>query len=110
MKIKSLLFISLIPVLLYGCGSSKKIQALNPPRIIDTVSATINDTTVNNIIPETDNSKTDPFLVNLLKEYPQYFDSILKNKKAWNIQDFKSECWMVESSVAFKMDIITQKI
>ena len=86
MKIKSLLLISLIPVLLYACGSSKKIQAINPSKIIDTVSTKIKDTTVNNVIPETDNSKTDSFLVDLLKEYPQYFDSILKNKKAWNVQ------------------------
>ena len=86
MKIKSLLLISLIPVLLYACGSPKKIQAINPSKIIDTVSTKIKDTTVNNVIPETDNSKTDSFLVDLLKEYPQYFDSILKNKKAWNVQ------------------------
>ena len=86
MKIKSLLIILLVPVLLYSCSSSKKIQVIVPPKIIDTVSTKIKDTIVNNIIPETDNSKTDSFLVNLLKEYPQYFDSILKNKKAWNVQ------------------------
>jgi beta-lactamase class A len=86
MKIKSLLIILLIPVLLHSCSSSKKIQAINPSKIIDTVSTKIKDTTVNNVIPETDNSKTDSFLVDLLKEYPQYFDSILKNKKAWNVQ------------------------
>jgi len=86
MEIKRLLLISLIPVLLYACGSSKKIQTINPPKIIDTVSTRINDTTVNNIIPETNNSKTDSFLIKLLREYPQYFDRILKNKKAWNVQ------------------------
>src|SRR6266853_5181236 len=86
MEIKGLFLTLLIPVLFYACGSPKKIQTINPPKIVDTPSTEINDTTVNNIIPETDNSKTDSFLVNLLKEYPQYFDRILKNKKAWNVQ------------------------
>lgn len=30
--------------------------------------------------------KTDPFLENLLLQYPRYFDSILKNRSAWNVQ------------------------
>jgi hypothetical protein len=33
-----------------------------------------------------DDSKTDAFLEDLLKQYPQYFDSILKNRKQWNVQ------------------------
>src|SRR5258708_28032007 len=86
MKIKNLLIILSVPVLLYSCSSYKKIQVVALPKVIDTVSTKIKDTTVNNMIPETDNSKTDSFLANLLKEYPQYFDSILKNKKAWNVQ------------------------
>jgi hypothetical protein len=43
-------------------------------------------------IPETpkvvlsDGTKTDAFLENILKQYPQYFDSILTHKKDWNVQ------------------------
>ncbi len=33
-----------------------------------------------------DGTKTDPFLTDLLKQYPQYFDSILANRKDWNVQ------------------------
>ena len=33
-----------------------------------------------------DNSKTDSTLVKLLEQYPPYFDSILKNRKQWNVQ------------------------
>ena len=33
-----------------------------------------------------DDSKTDAFLENLLQQYPQYFDSILANRKALNVQ------------------------
>lgn len=33
-----------------------------------------------------DGTKTDVFLEDVLKKYPQYFDSILANKKDWNVQ------------------------
>ena len=36
--------------------------------------------------PEIDSSRTDSFMADLLKKYPQYFDNILKNRKAWNVQ------------------------
>ncbi len=36
--------------------------------------------------PVTDSSKTDSMMVQLLKQYPEYFDTILKNTKAWNVQ------------------------
>lgn len=35
---------------------------------------------------KTDTSHTDTFLENLLKQYPQYFDSILANRDAYNVQ------------------------
>ena len=42
------------------------------------------------IVPATvitsDGAKTDPFLENLLKQYPVLFDSILKHRKDWNVQ------------------------
>ena len=78
MKLKNLLLIAVVTLLLNACSSSKKVQVV--------ISQKINDTLTNKLIPEVDHAKTDSFLVNLLKEYPQYFDSILKNRKAWNVQ------------------------
>jgi beta-lactamase class A len=78
MKIKNLLLIAVVILLLNACSSSKKIQVV--------ISQKINDTLTNKLIPEIDHAKTDSFLVGLLKEYPQYFDSILKNRKVWNVQ------------------------
>ena len=36
--------------------------------------------------PVTDSSKTDSMLVQLLKQYPEYFDTVLKNTRQWNVQ------------------------
>ena len=33
-----------------------------------------------------DSTRTDVFLEELLKKYPQYFDSILQKRKDWNVQ------------------------
>jgi Beta-lactamase enzyme family len=33
-----------------------------------------------------DSTRTDAFLENILKQYPQYFDTILQNRKDWNVQ------------------------
>ena len=33
-----------------------------------------------------DGTKTDSFLENILKQYPQYFEDILKHRKDWNVQ------------------------
>lgn len=41
---------------------------------------------VNAPMPVAGRSKTDSFLVQLLQQHPQYFDSVLKNKKQWNVQ------------------------
>ncbi len=91
MEIKSQLLVLLMTLLLYACGSSKKIQTFSPAQIVDTISIKINDTTVNKAITTKDNAKTDSFLVNLLKAYPQFFDSVLVNKKAWNLQIIYTE-------------------
>ena len=40
---------------------------------------------INNVMQK-DTNKTDDFLSSLLKNYPQYFESILKNYKNWNVQ------------------------
>ena len=91
MEIERQLVVILMPLLLCACGSSKKIQSPAEAKVIDTVSTKINDTTVNKTIPPKDNSKSDSFLVNLLEAHPQFFDSILANKKAWNVQIIYTE-------------------
>ena len=115
MEIKGRLLAIMMLILLCACGSSKKIQSPGPTKVIDSVSTKINDTSVNKTIPPKDNSKTDSFLVNLLKAYPQLFDSALANKKAWNVQiiyteinrdkdnipSFKDYCFNVDSSKYF---------
>jgi len=86
MKIKKLPVLILTPVLFCACAATKKIQTEYQPKIIDTVSTKLNDTTVNNVIPGTSHAKTDSFLIDLLNQYPQYFDSVIKNKTIWNVQ------------------------
>lgn len=91
MKINNLLWIGCLPVFLYACTTSKKIQA-NPnlsstvTEIHDTISKKINSNTLNTEPIVKDQAKTDSFMVDLLKKYPSYFDSILKNRKKWNVQ------------------------
>src|SRR5665647_24672 len=83
MKIKPPLLIFVLALLLNACSTSKKIQVEIPQKI--------NDTVANIIIPIIDHAKTDSFLVNLLHDYPQYFGSILKNRKEWNVQIIYTE-------------------
>src|SRR6185437_9151975 len=91
MEIKNRLLALIMPILLCACSSSKKVQSSGQAKVVDPVSTKINDTTVNKTIPPKDNSKTDSFLVNLLKAYPQLFDSALANKKPWNVQIIYTE-------------------
>ncbi len=91
MKIKKRLLIFFISVLLYACNSSKKIQTTHSQNISEPISNTTTDTILNKKINEIDNAKTDSFFVDILKQYPQYFDSILKNRKAWNVQIIYTE-------------------
>ncbi|KAA9040659.1 serine hydrolase [Ginsengibacter hankyongi] len=86
MKIKKLPVLILTPVLFCACASTKKIQTISQPKINVPVSTKLNDTTVNKVIPGIAHTKTDSFLVNLLSQYPQYFDSVVKNKTNWNVQ------------------------
>ncbi len=59
-----------------SCNPVKKMQTTNifpePPK-----ASTI-------VLP--DGAKTDAFLEKILKQHPQYFDSVLANRKAWNVQ------------------------
>ncbi len=54
----------------------------NPVKKIQTETVIAKTPTV--VLP--DGTKTDALLENILKQYPQYFDSILANKKEWNVQ------------------------
>lgn len=66
----------LVLVILFSCKPAKKIQTGSPmPEIPKTPTI---------VFP--DGTKTDAFLENILKQYPQYFDSILANRKEWNVQ------------------------
>lgn len=47
---------------------------------------TVSNTTKTPTVVLSDGTKTDAFLEDLLKQYPHYFDSILANKKDWNVQ------------------------
>ena len=52
-----------------------------------TLLVTVADTLVVPLVPQpVDSGRTDAFLEDLLKQYPQYFDSILKKRKDWNVQ------------------------
>jgi hypothetical protein len=79
---KYLLISYLLILLLPGCNPSKKIPAVISQKPIDTVT---------NKAIETDPAKTDSFLVDLLMQYPQFFDSILKYRKDWNVQIIYTE-------------------
>ena len=58
----------------FSCSTSKPIQKMeNKPVVIP-------------VAMPTDTGKTDQFLEGLLKQYPQYFDSILQNRREWNVQ------------------------
>ena len=83
MQIKYMLISCLLILWLHACNPSKKIPAV--------ILQKPNDTVTNNVTTETDPAKTDLFLVDLLKQYPQFFDSILKNRKAWNVQIIYTE-------------------
>ncbi|MEP6926960.1 MAG: serine hydrolase [Ginsengibacter sp.] len=89
MKTKYILLVYLLILLISSCAPSKKLQSVITTKRIDTVVN--NDTVAAKAIKEIDNAKTDLFLVELLKQYPQYFDSILKNRKNWNVQIIYTE-------------------
>lgn len=67
---------------LLSCTASRQHSpiAVNPGAPATPVSQEMNDKITN------DSSRTDAFLENLLKQYPQYFDSILADRKAYNVQ------------------------
>jgi len=60
---------------LCSCNPTKKLvtPVLNNPVIVTSP------------VPK-DSTQTDAFLEDILKQYPPYFDSILQNRKDWNVQ------------------------
>lgn len=86
MKILCLLLILLPLISIHSCTSSKKIPEVISVKKTDTISTKIKATPTTVLKVEIDHSITDSMLENILKLYPQYFDSILKNRKLWNVQ------------------------
>jgi beta-lactamase class A len=86
MKINMLSCIAFSSILFFACSSSKKIKSVNPTVAAENISIKKNDIVLNNVNSEIDPAKTDSFFVNILNKYPGYFESILKNRKAWNVQ------------------------
>ena len=60
-----------------SCASSKLT--------IDTINTHASVPSINEKIPA-DSARTDAFLESLMKQYPQYFDSVLNHRKDWNVQ------------------------
>ena len=84
-KIHPLVILTLITVLL-SCTATKPIPKPVAPQPVPT-PAVVMDTIVKPSIPvPAEKSKTDLLMENLLKQYPQYFDSIIVNRKALNVQ------------------------
>jgi beta-lactamase class A len=91
MEIKSFLHILVICLTLHICSSSGKAQVRDIQKANDSASLKIKDTLAATITPAIDHAITDSCMVNLLKEYPQFFDSILKYRKSWNVQIIYTE-------------------
>jgi hypothetical protein len=71
-----LLFISIIG------GLPVKASPLTGPVLYQPGMNSVTDS----LAPGGDSSHTDAFMEDLLKQYPQYFDSILANRKTWHVQ------------------------
>ncbi len=86
MKLKDIILLCFTIALLPACNSSKKIQVILPGAMKDSVNNKAD--TAKTALPkqEIDNAKTSPFLENLLNQFPEYFDSVLKYRKLRNVQ------------------------
>ncbi|CAN5666515.1 hypothetical protein BH11BAC3_BH11BAC3_39840 [soil metagenome] len=73
-SVVALLFI--VIAFLCSCSTVKKLP--NPAPVA--IAAVIEEPA------PIDSTQTDAFLENILKQYPQYFDSILAHKNDWNVQ------------------------
>ncbi len=81
-----LIVIVAVTSFLLSCTTTKSLsKPLASPLL--PIPVVMMDTVVKPAIPLIeDNSKTDSFMKNLLQQYPQYFDSIIANRKALNVQ------------------------
>ncbi len=75
MALKYGTLILLISCIVISCNPAKKTQA-----VIET--KTVKQPTIISV----DGTKTDILMETILKQYPQYFDSILLHRKDWNVQ------------------------
>ncbi len=71
---KTFFLLAFCAFMAFACSSPKKTSTLKE------------NVEITNPIISIDSSKTDTLLENLLKLHPQYFDSILKNRKDLNVQ------------------------
>jgi Beta-lactamase enzyme family len=90
MKLYLILPVIFTALIFYGCTSTKKLKIATPEKNIE-VNKDTNAVQMNTPHHPNKNNKTDTFLAELLKKYPQYFDSILANRKAWNVQIIYTE-------------------
>ncbi|MEP7143876.1 MAG: serine hydrolase [Ferruginibacter sp.] len=75
LKIRVIIPVLISMSILSSCSSTKKL----PAAVAETQEL---DTTP---VPA-DSTLNDAFLEDILKQYPQYFDTILQNRKDWNVQ------------------------
>ncbi len=90
MKLKELLTTCAVIILIPACNLSKKSHVT----LQGTMKESANKADTIKIAAKKeniDNARTSPFLENLLQKYPQYFDSILQNRKARNVQIIYTE-------------------
>ncbi len=78
MKLKAPLVGFCLAVLSCACHSTKRLPAV--------ASQIIQDTLIMSEGLKNDNAIADSFMQRLLDDYPQYFDDVLKNKNARNVQ------------------------
>lgn len=93
------LFFIFILFFFFACKTSQKSVLANSNVTVatDTATAPATDSTLgqqkdmavqtkNKTLAEKDTSRTDPFLENLLRQYPLYFEAILKNRTSYKVQ------------------------
>ncbi|MEP6583810.1 MAG: serine hydrolase [Ginsengibacter sp.] len=86
MILKELVTICAISVFMPACGPSKKAHSTLQEIVKDSVLLRT-DTTLSEVKSEKlYKARTSPLLETLLQEYPQYFDRILRNRNALNVQ------------------------
>ena len=77
--------------MLHACSSSEKIQYIDLINNRYSVQNKLTKGLITGKISYTDSAATDSFMENLLKQHPQFFDSILKYRENWNVQIIYTE-------------------